>query len=137
MNIVEFLQARIDEDEIVANAAATSADGHEWEYSTSGRAMDGHGWVCNSWGVVLTAEQAGTGSVRQPVGQNIARHDPARVLREVAAKRALIADHSLSNDPCDEHDANYESIPCGVITALASAYSDHPDFQAASKQNTG
>ena len=64
-----------------------------------------------------------------PAMDHIARHDPARILREVAAKRALMASHDIGHDPCEAHGAMYESVPCDVILHLAAVYSSHPDYQ--------
>lgn len=55
-------------------------------------------------------------------------HDPARVLAECAAKRAIIAEHAPI-DVCDAHDANYETTTCDTLRALAAVYKDHPDYQ--------
>ncbi len=45
-------------------------------------------------------------------------HDPARILREVEAKRRILARHA--RDPW----------PCHDLPDLASPYADHPDFPA-------
>jgi hypothetical protein len=82
--LVEFLRARLDEDECVARAAA----------------QEGASWVSDvRYGSVI-AEDASDLAVFPVVydegrplseqAEHIARHDPARALREVAAKRALI-----------------------------------------------
>jgi hypothetical protein len=47
---------------------------------------------------------------------HIARHDPARVLADVKAKRAIIGD--------EWSDPGWD-----VLCALASAYADHPDYR--------
>jgi hypothetical protein len=64
---------------------------------------------------------------------------PARVLREVAAKRAILAEHKpyetggthLSGpvfcSTCGEEDA--VEVPCGTLRHLAAVYSDHPDYR--------
>ncbi len=56
---------------------------------------------------------------------------PALVLREVEAKRKILDIHDMRHDPCDAHDASLRSIPCDTLFALASVYSDHPDYWAA------
>lgn len=78
---------------------------------------------------IHTAEE-----VLPAVGGHIIRHDPARVLAEVAAKRALLAaleDNATANDFDD----------CGASAArealdiarrhLASTWSEHPAFKPA------
>ncbi len=54
----------------------------------------------------------------------------ARMLREVDAKRKILAEHT-PNDPCDAHDASLRSIPCDTLRALAAIWSDHPDYDKA------
>ncbi|WP_261949508.1 DUF6221 family protein [Rhodococcus sp. T9N] len=108
MGIVEFLEARIAEDEAVAKMAL-----HYPRHFHEGG---------------ITAEQT----------LYMARHNPARALREVVAKRELLELHYDDNPgPGDvhycgtchdyyKHDA--EDWPCETARVLASAFSDHPDF---------
>lgn len=100
MGIVEFLEARIAEDEADARAA------------DEGRLL---AWSKNDHMVIVDSGFMQT-------------FTPSRVLREVAAKRAIMAEHGIDQDPCDAHDAMYESVPCDVILNLAAIYSDHPYF---------
>ena len=69
---------------------------------------------------------------------HIARHDPARVLREVEAKRKILAEYTRvvelrksypeGYDPNDYHGL-YESGLEEAVTHLAVVYSDHPDYR--------
>lgn len=102
MTIVEFLEARIAEDEADARAA------------NEGRLL---AWSKNDHMVIVDSGFMQT-------------FTPSRILREVAAKRAIMAEHGIDQDPCDAHDAMYESAPCDVILNLAAIYLDHPDYQA-------
>ncbi|WP_406500043.1 DUF6221 family protein [Streptomyces sp. NBC_00846] len=52
------------------------------------------------------------------IALHVALHDPARVLREVEAKRRILARHA--RDPW----------PCHNLRDLASPYTDHSDFPA-------
>ncbi|MER2086525.1 DUF6221 family protein [Rhodococcus sp. (in: high G+C Gram-positive bacteria)] len=127
MTIVEFLEARLDEDEEVARDAAG------WD--SSGSVRDEGLWRRDGVNSVIDSARRmvvyGDGSAPDDSqATNIVRHDPARVLREVAAKRAIMAEHGIDQDPCDAHDAMYESVPCDVILNLAAIYLDHPDYQA-------
>jgi hypothetical protein len=88
--------------------------------------------------------------------EHAARHDPARVLREVEAKRQILALHhpspGLRHPVTDYHvdicaacdvpelpQAEWEHIdgfdgsiyPCDTVRALAAVWSDHPDFDPA------
>lgn len=127
MTIVEFLEARLDEDEEVARDAAG------WD--SSGSIRDEGLWRRDGVNSVIDSARRmvvyGDGSAPDDSqAAHIVRHDPARVLREVAAKRAIMAEHGIDQDPCDAHDAMYESAPCDVILNLAAIYLDHPDYQA-------
>lgn len=65
--------------------------------------------------------------------------EPKLVLREVAAKRALLEIHCNGNpdsssahycQTChDYYDHDAESWPCQSARMLVAIYSDHPDFQ--------
>lgn len=63
-------------------------------------------------------------------------HYPARVLREVAAKRAIMGLHDLPEHYCPlpvlpgRHGQLWtpEEGPCWTLRLLASTYSDHPDY---------
>jgi hypothetical protein len=57
------------------------------------------------------------------------RFDPARVLREVEAKRRILDEHGSGSDSCDAHDASMRSIPCDTLLLLALPYADHPDYR--------
>ncbi|MFF3336900.1 DUF6221 family protein [Streptomyces sp. NPDC002888] len=64
---------------------------------------------------------------------HVALHDPARVLREIEAKRLVLARHVLSpaaSDPelpwDDRRGCQFEATPGHATTW--SSYSEHPDF---------
>lgn len=116
MTIVEFLEARLAEDEAVALAITHIQDSKLGEWTGKSAFL----WILGD----------------QKVSNHIARHDPARVLREVAAKRAIIAEHHRASqwggpvDVCDAHDgATMATIVCDTMLALAAVYSDHPDYR--------
>lgn len=126
-DLVEFLRARLDEDEQVARAATPGP----W---TQDEEVDG--WRAGRQTVVradrfrvVTVDQT---RQHHPAGEenvaHIARHDPARVLADVAAKRALLdamIGPALSSAVARTCDA-------GLATAryLALAYADHPEYRA-------
>jgi hypothetical protein len=83
MTITEFLEARLSEDEVWARAASAMMSGPTWEDDgTSVSSGEDTFWVDGLY-------------VRSPedVSAHIARHDPARVLAECAAKRAVLKQH--------------------------------------------
>uniref|UniRef100_UPI003F494537 DUF6221 family protein n=1 Tax=Arthrobacter silvisoli TaxID=2291022 RepID=UPI003F494537 len=86
MNITEFLEARIGEDE----AAAKRGGWH-----------NGGGTFANdNYGCLLI--------------------QPARVLAECAAKRAIIEDFGW---------LELSGVPNSPLRAIAAVYADHPDYQ--------
>ncbi|MGW1998479.1 DUF6221 family protein, partial [Embleya sp. NPDC001921] len=84
------------------------------------------------------------GSHPWDTGPHIARHDPARVLRDVAATRAIIKEHdpkAWSGTPADRcptcTDDTYSPdrpleralTPCATLRHLAAEHADHPDYK--------
>ena len=127
MGIVEFLEARIAEDEAVATYASAESGGPDW-------AVRDIPWE----GIYHFATSDDPPGEVTAVTHHMDIHDPARVLREVAAKRELLELHYDGNPgPGDihycgtchdyyKHDA--EDWPCETVRVLASTFSDHPDF---------
>lgn len=118
-----FLLARIAEDEVVAGAVSANT-GYD---SFSSRFM--------------TAES----DHRQEDSDFVDRYDPARVLAECAAKKAIVNQHSIRDcseyeqgwghftfgcEVCDEFDGIVRARGyCPTLLAVASVYADHPDYQ--------
>lgn len=147
IDIVGFLTARLDEDQAAAHAAAAFYDdADENGVSWSGHEGENQNGFMNFWLVPHL------GVIYDPAsGQHIVRHDPARVLAEVAAKRRVLARHCPA-DPrpmwsspawrnvcacigCGlerDGDWNTEDInDCPELRDLAAVYADHPDFDPA------
>jgi hypothetical protein len=106
-DIVAFLRARLDEDE----AAAKKATGEHWEFDGA-TVIYGH-----------ALEQV-VDYVYDDNQEHIARHDPARVLREIEAKRRIIADFEDESTPLGETRGL-----SGAIMHLTAVYDTHPDYQ--------
>lgn len=156
-----FLAARLDEDEAAARAATPGA----WKIRPrlEGVCIDaGEYDQVIAPGVVSCGSYCygGTSSVdiSDADAAHIARHDPARVLAEIAAKRTLITmvtgwrHHTSAEDPwyacpaATDEDGEYVCIPpgrrgdcdCGrdwraqqVLSVLAAGFSAHPDYDLA------
>jgi len=118
-SIVEFLAARLQEDEDTARAAARAAEnGYNteppWEFDNDEVVIaDGRGIITGPWGI------------EHEIARHVERFQPARVLCEVASKRAILelgiclaCDVELQ--PCDHRE--------DTLRALAAVYSDHPDY---------
>jgi hypothetical protein len=111
-SIVAFLTARLDEDEIAARTAARVSRGERW------RCPDDYGVFEAHSGDAAILIGSPSGYLRLELGAHVARHDPARVLADVAAKRALIADAT---------DVPTISMR-RALKRLAAPYADHPDY---------
>jgi hypothetical protein len=157
MDINEFLEARIAEDE----AAAEEATSGPWEWTAETSEWGDCGpnletvaklppypdgsaspvtMVIGSWG-----HDANGISIEDGDKAHIVRHDPARVLAECAAKRAIMAEHGLydhsTKDYCETCVDWWKSElgegpppvawPCPTLRAVAAVYKDHPDYQQA------
>ena len=122
-DLIAFLNARLDEDE--AAAKKSHYEGQRWLTEEEGV----YRWPTDE--LVHSAD-------RKADARHIARFDPARVLREVAAKRAIIAEHGPSRQDgsrcrvCTaiaDGGATRFRAPCPTLRHLAAAYSDHPDYR--------
>lgn len=123
MTLVEFLLARIAEDEAIA---ARAADFEAGRWSAHRDDADLRWYVrSENHGPLLTTGYVGNGDSK-PYAENIARWDPARVLAESAAKRAIIA---LPDLPGQDPEA--AKVLDEAILFLAQPYADHPDFDPA------
>lgn len=112
VDIAEFLAARLDEDERIAQACREPI----WRLDP--------GW---DGGVYLLEDEAGAWiAPGQEDGPHIARHDPARALAEVAAKRAIIRNAEFNWSDDQGCDASWNALE-----AVAQVYADHPDFDPA------
>jgi len=118
MTIVEFLEARLAEDELTATTAIEGTP--DWQAFYAYRDVkdsDGH--------YVVMADS------RYPtIGQaaHIARQSPARILRQCEAARAVIADF-LRLDALGDIPGRRAAED--ALGQLASVYSDHADFNQA------
>lgn len=86
-DLVSFIAARLDEDE----AAAKRVNG-QWQQDAPGTGV-----------ILIDGEPLIEGHIGGLV-EHIARHDPARVLREVEAKRAILAACAETLQGEDSHD---------------------------------
>ena len=145
MTITEFLLARIAEDEALANDAA-STDPAPWQADTGEHWKERRGYVlvaehgCSdstcpaaefgihrSYDGLWDNEGSLDLGMGAAVAEHVARHDPARVLAECAAKRELVL--WLDDDPLC-HDGGWAYVD-HVLKSLASVFADHPDFDPA------
>ncbi len=114
-HLVEFLLARYTEDADAARAAL----GNHWH---------AQGWAelrtepTDTPGWALIAE-GGHGFDVRPSFAHIARHDPARVLADVTAKRIIVASF-METDYLPARE-----VLLSVLCDLALPYADHADYR--------
>lgn len=120
VSIVEFLRARLDEDEAAAHQAFSNQMDPENGWGSDGRAVTPH-----------------VGVIHEDVQRaHVVRWNPAVVLAEIAAKRALLALHADgSGHECIDGYYDHATIDvlagaCPTTCILASVYSDHPDYRS-------
>ena len=142
MALVEFLRARLDEDEEAARAAAAANPGAaathwvaEQVDHRSSTGLRGKGWAVvpeRVKGVVIAISPS---EIRPLCVTHIARHDPARVLAEAEAKRRLLHSHYDYTGVCprcfdwQNRPTEREPFPCEVVRLLALPYAAHPDYR--------
>lgn len=132
-NIVEFLTACLDEREAVALAAQGTTRGIWTQVDPDRRP----GRIEDDYGDVVTYDES---SPDEAQGRHIAANDPAAVLADIAAQRAIIEDYRVviannaiedATQPDEVRAAARELIIKTlrmVLLRLASAYSTHPDY---------
>lgn len=142
IGIVEFLNARFNEDEQVAQTAIDGdPDYAEWAYagemdSYSGGEVYAPNSLSDSknYPRYVTMDREGILSSVQPEqAAHIARHDPARVLREVTAKRTILNAYNESRwDKGEGHEDYATGKERGLeaaVEAIAAVYAGHPDYR--------
>jgi hypothetical protein len=131
-DLVRWLRAQLDEDERIARAAA-SVRGPDWWFEGYFKDMDGQvlaGRVHDGGSSAVRSLAMTTRSDAE--GEHAARHDPARVLREIEAKREILAryeelraaskEDGLIGDVTEE----YQDF---LLHVLALPYADRPGYQ--------
>jgi len=108
-DLIDFLRARLDEDEAIARAAY----GNRWDTDTAD--SPGDRWVLSEDMHLMEAD-AGTAT-------HAARHDPARVLREVGARRRIVDRYAWLREHGDTGGAAW------VLPLLAVPYAAHPGYR--------
>jgi hypothetical protein len=137
-DVAAFITSRLDEDEAVAKAAIESNPGSKGEWSADGDHANG-GYVKGADDETII--YAG-GEPRLQEAEHVARHDPARVLREIEAHRLTVKLHDRVHDcpvtvpvgdPGRFREGMYVSTEhiedgdCTTLCALAAIWGDHPD----------
>jgi hypothetical protein len=116
-DLIAFLRARLDEDEQAAVAAAGQPTYYDWEVHEADPRKQREVRVKGESHQVVSG-------VDDSTAEHIARHDPARVLREVEAMRRLI-------QWCEwmRGDFRGSDVWKDVLPLLALPYADHSDYR--------
>lgn len=139
VDLVDFVRQRLDEDEQTARAAtpgpwAWTPETDVWDQNGPTLIREGTdaadaelvevaaGWGHDAWGIhVSDADKA-----------HIARHDPARVLRDIEARRSIVDQYAevAANDVDDVEYAHGWANALGLaVRHLATVYADHRDYR--------
>lgn len=144
-SLTDFLLQRLSEDEAAARAAIDpDRPGTHWRWVVpdDGSDPDAPRWLRTTEVFPTTS---GVGPLPAfPLGfefkaepsrgmDHIARHDPARVLADVEAKRKIVERCAYATQ--DSFAGDYDLAPrCDlawdILCDLASVFADHPDYRA-------
>jgi hypothetical protein len=126
--LIPWLRRRLDEDEATARAAIHATDA-EWEYARTPwgqwqvQTVATHGTPGYEQHLAVTWDREGlSDSVGTEAGVHMARHDPARVVRDVEAKRSLLG--LLETDLADPRNALRRQWAAEVLVLLAATYQE-------------
>lgn len=133
MDIVEFLTARLNEREKLAHAACVGGDGR-WHTGDAER-WDNRRIEADDPEQFTIYDEGGHDEHQ---AAHIAYNDPAHVLAEVAAKRAIVEDCAKAYENGREFYGNDESkynphsrLALRTLRALAATDAEHPDYNPA------
>lgn len=128
-DLVSFVQARIAEDEAAARATAENYP-PPWR----GREVDDEGDSIETNVVFDTSHrtvvwwESGSREAMDRLGEHIAGHDPARVLADCAAKRAIVEQYRRAVANQEFGRSHVVLALAAVLMQLAQPYAGHPDF---------
>lgn len=130
--LVSWLRGVLDDEERVARATADHRQRrgeYEWlRVDVTGMPS----LVGDALGNVITF--GGVGGLLPEQAEHIARHDPARVLRQVEAYRRVLQRHAPMGasgycEWCPNNDSREVTWPCPDVLDVASVCSDHPGYR--------
>ncbi|WP_433575567.1 DUF6221 family protein [Nocardia brasiliensis] len=126
MNIDEFIEARLTEDEAIAReceaihfhavkrqSGTVDVEGHYHPVE------ENHGFA---W---FTHRHPG---FPPPYARHICRHDPAHVLRAIATKRRIVVE-CIEMREMLERWSSYAPHPDLILQAMADEWCEHPDYR--------
>lgn len=120
-DLVQWLSEQLDEDERIARATDGTVFGLQLEWFALPE--DEAFWKVTNHKGHLVARQLGPADA-----EHIAAHDPARVLREIDAKRQLLALHGEGASDLFCGHCEHEP-PCPTLRLVTLPYSDRPGYR--------
>lgn len=131
-DLIAFLRARLDEDEQTARSTTAGP----WTVKPVMYGSPDDGWgeptafevVSEERDVVMHQLHEGGGIDHLDDAIHIARHDPARVLREVEAKRVVLQQRERLEAICSDDWTGLDAVE-EILKAFAAAYCDHPGYR--------
>lgn len=119
--IEEFIKARLDEDQQIAVRACLDFEYEDW--TAVGDSVD----AVSEFNVAHPVRE----TYNEGVAVHVARHDPARLLRQCDALRTLVGYHA--GGVCGFGDNN-ECLHCDLLPTIAAIWSDHELFDPGWRQ---
>jgi hypothetical protein len=135
VDLVQWLTAQLDEDERIARAATAGP------WSRMGQRVLDPSPPSDRLGVGMAVGHAAASADFNETADHIAAWDPARVLREIDAKRKLANLHRPVRSPqpdgitnldcstCGGEEKLSPSWPCPSLRLLAAPYSDRDGYR--------
>lgn len=130
-DLIEFLRARLAEDESAALAASgpkarfTQWDLSEWHGREEPHSLIGQGTA----GQPYALGHFTSSPIPTVQAAHIARHDPARVLAEVEAKREVIRLAERAYDFAPTFTTGFASAMEQALRMFAQPFAGHPDYR--------
>lgn len=115
--IEEFIEARLAEDERLAQDASEQP-GPVWDHAL----YEDYPGIYSSQ--IVCEDELFAHVDYEPPAEHIARHDPARVLRQCAALREVLGFGAALTSASQQID--FENT---VLLRIAAIWSDHPEYQ--------
>ncbi|MFF6966270.1 DUF6221 family protein [Streptomyces anthocyanicus] len=125
-DLSQWLRAQLDDDERTARAASWTDDANAWHaepspYGARGNAQRWYVEDAMDDGVVSHVDPRASDD--EGVARHIARHDPARVLREIDAKRQIVDRYAWLREHGDTGGTAW------VLPLLALPFADRPGYR--------
>jgi hypothetical protein len=123
VDLVQWLGEQLDEEQRIAEEAARHTEPDWSDGGTYGES------VTTEPRHVPVAVGPWSGQMLDEVRAHIAAHDPARVLREIEAKRDLLRLASAAHDYHETFTSGFASALEGTLRLFALAYADRVGYR--------